>query len=96
LSSCCAWPTLAATSGGNCPLSEPGRTVEHAGVKIIGPANLPAEIPVHASQMFSKNVVTFLNEMVDGEAEPPVIAIDFENDVLGPTCLTHNGEVRER
>jgi len=87
---------LAAISGGNCRLSEVGQTVEHAGVKIIGPENLPAEIPVHASQMFAKNVVTFLKEMVDDEAETPVLAIDFENDVLGPTCLTHNGEVRNR
>jgi len=87
---------LAAPSGGNCRLSEVGRTVEHAGVRIIGPSDLPSEIPVHASQMFSRNVVTFLTEMVDDEAEPPAIAIDFENDVLNPTCVSHNGEVRNQ
>lgn len=81
---------LAATSGGNCELSEAGATVERHGVTIMGPDNLPATIPVHASQMYAKNAVTFLLEMVkEGQ-----LVVDLENDVVGPACLSHGGEVR--
>ena len=81
---------LASETGGNCAFSEPGRTVVKHGVRIIGPTNLASDIPVHASQMFGKNVATFLKEMVKaGE-----LALDLDNDVVGPTCLTHQGEVR--
>jgi NAD(P) transhydrogenase subunit alpha len=77
---------LAAETGGNCTLTQAGRTVVENGVKIIGPLNLP----VHASQMFGKNVATFLKELVkNGE-----LVIDLSNDVVGPTCLTHEGEIR--
>lgn len=81
---------MAATSGGNCALSEAGKTVEKHGVTILGPDNLPGTIPVHASQMYAKNVVTFLQEMLqDGN-----LTVDLENDVVGPACLCHDGEVR--
>jgi NAD(P) transhydrogenase subunit alpha len=81
---------MAAISGGNCELSEAGQTLERHGVTIMGPDNLPATIPVHASQMYGKNVVTFLLEMIqDGE-----LVVDLENDVVGPACLSHGGEVQ--
>jgi NAD(P) transhydrogenase subunit alpha len=81
---------MAAISGGNCELSEAGQTVERHGVTIMGPDNLPATIPVHASQMYGKNVVTFLLEMIqDGK-----LVVDLENDVVGPACLSHGGEVQ--
>ncbi len=82
---------LASESGGNCVLTRNDETVTAHGVVIMGPANLPAQIPVHASQMYSKNVVTLLKEMVteDGRLE-----LDFENDVIGPATVTHAGEVR--
>jgi NAD(P) transhydrogenase subunit alpha len=81
---------LAAETGGNCTLTQPGKTVVENGVKIIGPVNLPAQLPAHASQMYGKNVATFLRELVkDGE-----LVIDMNNDVVGPTCLTHEGEIR--
>lgn len=81
---------LAAPSGGNCELSESGTTVVKHDVTIIGPDNLPATIPVHSSQMYAKNAVTFLLEMVsEGE-----LTVDLENDVVGPACLSHDGEVR--
>jgi len=80
---------MAASTGGNCALSEPGQTVERHGITIIGPDNLPATVPVHSSQMYAKNVVTFVLEMVkDGE-----LVVDLENDVVGPSCLAHGGEV---
>jgi len=81
---------LAAASGGNCAGAIDGETVVRNGVKIIGPANLPAGIPVHASQMFAKNVATLLGELVtDGE-----LSLDFEDEVVDGTCVTHGGEVR--
>jgi len=87
---------LAAPSGGNCSLSQDGQTVVHAGVKIIGPSNLPAEVPVHASQMFAKNVVTFLKELLDSESETPTIVLDFDDEIIHATCVSHAGEVRSR
>ncbi len=81
---------LAAASGGNCAITREGETVERNGVKVMGPANLPAEIPTHASQMFSKNVETLLKELVtEGE-----LSLDFEDEIVAGTCVTHGGEVR--
>ena len=82
---------LAAESGGNVAGSKPGETVQKNGVTILGPANLPSTIPYHASQMFSKNAWTFLKEMVKKDEG---VVVDLANDVVGPTCLTHQGEVR--
>ena len=81
---------LAASTGGNCHGSKPGETVEIHGVRVMGPDNLPAMIPVHATQMYARNIVTFLLEMVDDEGG---LAVDMENDVVGPSCLTRNGRV---
>ena len=66
----------------------------YAGVKIIGPSNLPAEIPVHASQMFAKNIVTFLKELLDSESDTPTIRLNFDNEIIQATCVAHAGEVR--
>ena len=67
-----------------------GETVVRNGVKVMGPGNLPAGIPVHASQMFAKNVATLLKELVtDGE-----LSLDFEDEVVATTCVSHGGEVR--
>jgi NAD(P) transhydrogenase subunit alpha len=82
---------LAAESGGNCALTKAGETVLAHGVQILGPTNLPATVPVHASQMYSKNITTLLAEFVDKEG---AVALDFENDVVGPATVTHAGEVR--
>lgn len=82
---------LAAPSGGNCVLTRAGEDVTHHGVVIVGPENLPAEIPVHASQMYSKNIVTLVKELLD---EDGAVALDFDNDVIGPATVTHAGEIR--
>ena len=82
---------LAAESGGNCVLTVADETVTRHGVTIMGPVNLPAEIPVHASQMYSKNVVTLLRELLDDEGG---LRLDFDNDVIGPATVTHAGEIR--
>ena len=78
---------LAGTTGGNCVLSKPDETVEINGVTIMAPLNLPATVPVHASQLYSRNVTSFLSLLIkDGE-----LKIDMSDDVVGPSCVTHGG-----
>jgi NAD(P) transhydrogenase subunit alpha len=79
---------LAGATGGNCGLSKPGQTVEVNGVVIMAPLNLPATIPVHASQLYSRNITAFLSLLIkDGE-----LVIDLKDDVVGPSCVTHGGQ----
>ena len=80
---------LAGSTGGNCALSQADVTVERDGVTIIAPTNLSATVPVHASQLYSRNVTSFLSLLIkDGQLQ-----IDMKDDVVGPSCVTHNGEV---
>ncbi len=81
---------LAAESGGNCALTQAGETVVHDEVKILGPVNLPASLPVHSSQMYSRNVQALILDMMKDET----FSVDFENDVVAGCCITHDGEVR--
>ena len=78
---------LAAESGGNCELTSPGADVVRHGVTIRGPLNLAASMPVHASQMYSRNVGALLGLLVvDG-----ALKLDFTDEVVSGTCLTHAG-----
>lgn len=80
---------LAAERGGNCELTQPGQTIDHNGVAIIGPENLPSEVPVHASEMFSRNVYTFLQQLVkDGQLQ-----IDLNDEVVRDTLLTREKQI---
>ncbi|MGH7538116.1 MAG: Re/Si-specific NAD(P)(+) transhydrogenase subunit alpha, partial [Gemmatimonadales bacterium] len=80
---------LAAESGGNCELTQPGTSVTHHGVTIVGPVNLPAALPLHASQMYARNVSSFLNHIVkDGKVQ-----LDFTDEITQATCVTHDGKV---
>jgi NAD(P) transhydrogenase subunit alpha len=81
---------LAAESGGNCELTRPGETVEHNGVRIIGPANLPAGLPRHASEMYARNLYNFLKPAIDKGS----LAIECLDEVFAASVLTHAGEVR--
>jgi NAD(P) transhydrogenase subunit alpha len=79
---------LAGATGGNVTLSKPDEVVERNGVTIMAPTNLPATVPVHASQLYSRNVTAFLNLLIkDGE-----LHIDMNDDVVGPSCVTHEGK----
>jgi NAD(P) transhydrogenase subunit alpha len=79
---------LAGATGGNCALSKADETVERDGVTIMAPTNLPATVPVHASQLYSRNVTAFLSLLIkDGE-----LSIDMNDDVVGPSCVTHAGQ----
>jgi H+-translocating NAD(P) transhydrogenase subunit alpha len=80
---------LAGATGGNCALSKADEVIEVAGVTIIAPTNLPATVPVHASQLYSRNVTAFLSLLIkEGE-----LNIDLNDDVVGPSCVTHQGQV---
>jgi H+-translocating NAD(P) transhydrogenase subunit alpha len=81
---------LAAESGGNCELTRPGEVVAADGVEIIGAVNLPSSVPFHASLMFSKNVLTLLTHMTS----EGTVAINLEDEIVGPMCLTHQGQMR--
>jgi NAD(P) transhydrogenase subunit alpha len=83
---------LAAEHGGNCELTQPDETVEVHGVKILGPTNLPATVPFHASQMYAKNVVTFLLHLVKEEE----LQIDLEDEITEGTLLTRDGKIVNR
>ena len=73
---------LAAEAGGNCAVTKPGETVVVDGVTIVGLTNLPATMPVHASQMYSRNVQAFLGLLVkDGALE-----LDFEDEIVRETA----------
>jgi NAD(P) transhydrogenase subunit alpha len=85
---------LAAETGGNCELTQAGETVVHNDVHILGPVNLPASMPYHASMMFSKNLVTFVMEMVD--KEDGSLKLDWENEVIAGVCVTHDNEIRHQ
>ncbi|HVN83219.1 MAG TPA: Re/Si-specific NAD(P)(+) transhydrogenase subunit alpha [Candidatus Binatia bacterium] len=80
---------LAAETGGNCEVTQRDRVVVTGGVSIHGPTNLPATMPIHASQLYARNVTELLNSFVkNGQA-----ALDFEDEVIKGSCVTHNGEV---
>lgn len=80
---------LAAERGGNCELTKAGETIVENNVTIIGPVNLPGTIPYHASEMFSRNIVTFLLSMVNENQ----LQIDLEDEVLKSTRVTADGEI---
>jgi len=81
---------LAAEQGGNCELTKVNEVVRKHGVSIHGVVNLPAAIPVNASQMYTKNLVTlFLHLYAD-----PAKGLDFEDEIVKGACLTHNGEIK--
>ncbi|MCB9958188.1 MAG: Re/Si-specific NAD(P)(+) transhydrogenase subunit alpha [Rhodospirillaceae bacterium] len=82
---------LAAERGGNCPLSKAGETIVAHGVTIIGPANMPAELPAGSSGLYSRNLVAFLTPMVNKEAG--ALAINWDDEIIAKTVLTRDGAI---
>jgi len=82
---------MAVEQGGNCPLSEFGKTVEKYGVRLIGPANLPGELATDASSLFARNLLNFITPMVDKETR--ALKIDLNDEVVKGTLVTQNGQV---
>jgi NAD(P) transhydrogenase subunit alpha len=81
---------LAAANGGNCAGTQPGQEIEKGGVKILGPVNLPSDLATNASQMFSKNVVTFIRHLVGEEG---ALTLDLEDEITSGSLVSHGGEV---
>ena len=81
---------LAAESGGNCELTRPGETVNHGGVLVNGPTNLPSRAPLHASEMYAKNIHNLLALLID---EDGGLKIDVEDDVIAGCLIAHDGQV---
>ena len=80
---------LAAESGGNCELTEPGETVVREDVTIVGPLGLASRMPDHASSLYARNVQSLLGLMVkDGE-----LALDFDDEVIAGACITRDGQI---
>jgi len=78
---------LAAETGGNCELTEPGREIDAGGVTIVGTTNVPSTMPTHASQLLSRNVASLLGLLVvDGN-----VALDWDDEVVAGTCVTRKG-----
>lgn len=80
---------LAAANGGNCELTVPDEEIRKQGVTILGPTNLPATVPHHASQLYASNLKSFLSEFT----EDGTLALDREDEIVDSTLLTHEGEV---
>ena len=91
---------LAAERGGNCELTAPGDTVVRHGVTIIGPTNLPAEVPYHASQMYARNVTTLVQHLIQREKGPdgkptgaPRLVLNMEDEITREILVTRDGKV---
>jgi NAD(P) transhydrogenase subunit alpha len=81
---------LAAEAGGNCEATRAGETVVEGGVTVLGPVDLPATVPFHASQMYGRNVTTLLQHLAkDGE-----LRLDPADEIAGPMLVVHDGKVR--
>ncbi len=81
---------LAASSGGNCELTKNDETVVHQNVTVIGQSNYPAQTPLDASRMFGKNVLNFMKLIIGEEG---ALNLNFEDDIVKGTCITHKGEL---
>jgi hypothetical protein len=80
---------LAAETGGNVEVTKAGETVEHNGVIILGQLNLPSTMPVHASQMFAKNIQNLLDLLIKNGALEP----DYEDEIVKGTVITRGGDI---
>jgi NAD(P) transhydrogenase subunit alpha len=86
---------LAAETGGNCEVTQPGQTVEADGVTVLGPLNVAATVPYHASQMLGKNMVTLLQHLAAGNTGGNgTLAINLDDEITAAMTLTHGGTVR--
>ena len=80
---------LAAEGGGNCELTEMGKTIIHKGIKIHGPENVPSMVGNHASELYAKNLQNFLELLINEEE----ITINLEDEIINESLITHGGEI---
>jgi NAD(P) transhydrogenase subunit alpha len=81
---------LAASTGGNCELTRNDETIVHNGVTIIGQSNYPAQMSLDASRMFGKNVLNFMKLIIEKDGS---LNLNFDDDIVKGTCITHAGEI---
>ncbi|HKL71465.1 MAG TPA: hypothetical protein VJ855_02320, partial [Marinilabiliaceae bacterium] len=81
---------LAASTGGNCELTKNNEVIVHNGITIVGESNYPSQMPIDASRMFGKNLFNFLKLIMDEEGK---LHLNFEDDIVKGTCITHQGEI---
>lgn len=81
---------LAASTGGNCDLTQDEKTIEHKGVRIIGQSAYPSTLPKDSSKMFGKNVLNFISLMINPEGG---LDLNFSDDLISGTCVTHQGQI---
>lgn len=81
---------LAAESGGNCELSRPGEEINHGGVIVLGVRNLPSSMPTHASFLYARNIAEFVGLL----SKDAVLTINFDDEIIAGSCITHAGEIR--
>ncbi len=81
---------IAAEQGGNCACTDPGRDIVAHGVTVIGPINLPSSQPVHASQLYAKNLTSLMQLLIKDKA----VDVNFADDIIDAACITHAGEIR--
>ncbi|MCP6758241.1 MAG: Re/Si-specific NAD(P)(+) transhydrogenase subunit alpha [Fischerella sp. CENA71] len=80
---------IAAEQGGNCACTDPGRDIVAHGVTVIGPINLPSSLPVHASQLYAKNLTSLMQLLIKDKA----VDVNFADDIIDAACITHAGEI---
>ncbi len=81
---------LAASSGGNCEVSQNGKIIEYRGIQVIGNSVYPSETPSDSSKMFGKNILNFINLMFDDEG---TFSLNFDDDLIRGTCVCHNNKI---
>ena len=81
---------LAAANGGNCEVSVPDQRIDHAGVSVFGPTNLPSDLAPDASKMFSRNLLNFSKLIINSDGN---LIVDFEDEIIAGATLTHAGKI---
>ncbi len=82
---------LAAERGGNCELTQPDKTIDHKGVTIMGPLNLAGEVPVNASSLYAKNLLAFLETMIDKKEK--VLKVNWDDEIVKGTLVAKDGRI---
>ncbi|MEX2463688.1 MAG: Re/Si-specific NAD(P)(+) transhydrogenase subunit alpha [Balneolaceae bacterium] len=80
---------IAAEQGGNCEVTEAGKTIIHNGVKVLGPINLPGSLAFHASKLYSKNILSLMDLLIE-DGKPN---FNFDDEIISNTTVTHNGDL---
>src|SRR3546814_11813756 len=87
----CSSDLLAVETGGNCELSQPGKVVEHQGVKIVGHLNVPSRLAADASALYARNIYNFIELLVDKDSKQ--LAVNWEDKIVADTCIIRDGKI---